>query len=172
MFTKADIEQYFVAEKQGSLFFLAVGIAAIVAALVCFFAWKTSFGKGMMIPLLTVGVIAAIIGTTVYKRSDADRQRNVYAYDLNPDELKQKEYPRMQKVIKSFRIIIAAEIVLLCVGAFLFLYFRQQEVKQFVSGLGFGLLLMCIAALILDLSAQRRAVVYMKGLQSFLQKTN
>ncbi|NCU06215.1 MAG: hypothetical protein GXC73_19835 [Chitinophagaceae bacterium] len=172
MFSKTDIEQYFVAEKQGSIFFLAVGIAAIVAALVCFFAWKISFAKGMMIPLLIVGTIAAIIGATVYKRSDADRQRNVYAYDLNPDELKQKEYPRMQKVMKSFRVIIVAEVLLLLVGTFLYFYFRQQEARQFVCGLGFGLLLMCVAALILDLQAQRRAAAYMQGLQSFLLKTN
>lgn len=172
MFSKTDIEQYFVAEKQGSIFFLAFGIIAAIAALTCYFVWKTSFVKGMMIPLLIVGVIAVIIGTTVYKRSDADRQRNVYAYDLNPDELKQKEYPRMQKVMKSFKVIIVAEVLLLLVGAFLYFYFRQQETRQFVSGLGFGLLLMCVAALALDLSAQRRAAVYMKGLTSFVLKTN
>ena len=172
MFSKADIEQYFSAEKQGSLFFLSVGIVAVIAAFILFFVLKTPFFKGAAIPMIIAGLIAGTIGFTIYKRSDDDRIRNVYAYDLNPDELKQKEYPRMQKVMKSFRVIIVAEMLLLLVGAFLYFYFRQQEAKQFVCGLGFGLLLMCITALILDVQAQRRAAVYMKGLQSYVLKAN
>ena len=34
MFTKADIEKYFNAEKAGSWIFISIGIAAVIAALV------------------------------------------------------------------------------------------------------------------------------------------
>ena len=41
MLTKADIEKYFIAEKQESLVFLVIGIAAIVLALIFYFTVKT-----------------------------------------------------------------------------------------------------------------------------------
>ncbi len=170
MFSKAAIEQYFSAEKQGSLFFLAVGIVAIIAALILFFVLKTTFFKGAAIPMIIVGLIAGGIGFTIYKRSDNDRIRNVYAYGLNPDELKQKEYPRMQKVMKSFRVIIIAEVVLLVAAIFLFFYFRTNAAQQLWSGVGAGLFIMTVAALFLDVAAQSRAAVYTKGLESFVRK--
>ncbi len=170
MFSKTDIEQYFSAEKQGSLFFLAVGMMAVIAAVILFFVLKTPFFKGAAIPMIVVGVVAGSIGFVIYKRSDNDRIRNVYAYDLNPDELKQKEYPRMQKVMKSFRVILIAEVVLLLVGLFLFFYFRTNAAQQLWSGLGAGLFIMAVAALALDVAAERRAAVYTKGLAAFVAR--
>lgn len=170
MFSKTDIEQYFSAEKQGSLFFLAVGIAAIIAAVIFYFVLKTPFFKGAAIPMLVVAVVAGAIGFTIYKRSDNDRIRNVYAYDLNPGHLKQTEYPRMQKVMKSFRVILIAEVGLLFVAIFLFFYFRTNAAQQLWSGIGAGLFIMAVAALFLDVAAERRAAVYTKGLESFVRK--
>ena len=120
--------------------------------------------------MIIVGLIAGGIGFTIYKRSDEDRKRNVYAFDLNPDELKQKEYPRMQKVMKSFRVNFIGEVMFLIVAIFLFFYFRTNTSQQLWSGVGAGLLIMAIVALILDISAQRRAAVYTKGLEQFLKK--
>ncbi len=170
MFSKTDIEQYFSAEKQAGLIFLSFGIVAVIAALIFLFVLRTPFYKGAAIPLIIVGVIAGGIGFTIYKRSDEDRKRNVYAFDLNPDELKQKEYPRMLKVMKSFRAIIIAEVVFLIVAIFLFFYFRTNASQQLWSGVGAGLLTMAIIALILDISAQRRAAVYMNGLEIFIRR--
>ena len=56
MFTKTNIEKYFVAEKQESLLFVIFGIAAIVLALVGLFYWKTQFWKGASIPLNVQGI--------------------------------------------------------------------------------------------------------------------
>jgi hypothetical protein len=170
MFSKTDIEQYFSAEKQGSLFFLSVGIVAVIVAIILFFVLKTPFYKGAAIPMIIVGLIAGGIGFTIYKRSDDDRIRNVYAYDLNPDDLKQKEYPRMQKVMKSFKVIIIAEVVFLVAAIFLFFYFRTNITQQVWSGIGAGLFIMTVAALLLDVSAQSRAATYTKGLEAFVAK--
>ncbi len=90
MFTKADIEKYFNAEKAESLLFLGIGIAGIIVAVLFLFVLKTQFYKGAAVPLLLVGVVMGIVGYTVYTRSDGDRIRNVYAYDMNPGELKEK----------------------------------------------------------------------------------
>jgi len=126
MFTKTDIERYFTGEKQESLVFLFSGIAGILLAVVFFFFLKTSFYKGAAIPLLVLGLLLGTVGYIVYKRSDGDRIRNVYDYDMNPSQLKNIELPRMKTVMKNFVIYRWVEIALVLTGVFLFFYFIFQ----------------------------------------------
>ena len=60
-----------------------------------FFFLKSNFYKGAAIPFVLIGLLLGIVGYTVYNRSDADRTRNVYAYDMNPSQLKNKELMRV-----------------------------------------------------------------------------
>jgi uncharacterized membrane protein YbhN (UPF0104 family) len=169
MFTKTDIEKYFVAEKQESLLFLLIGIAGIITAIVFFFFLKTSFYKGAAIPLLLVGLLLSIVGYAVYKRSDEDRKRNVYAYDMNPSQLKEKELPRMKTVMKNFVIYRYIEIILALTGIALFVYFRSNANKQFWKGFGLTLVIMVLLALFADYFAEKRGKIYTKGIESFVQ---
>ncbi len=170
MFTKTDIEKYFNAEKAESLLFLGIGGAGIIAALVLLFYTKTSFAKGAGIPLALVGLLLGVVGYSVYKRSDSDRIRNVYAYDMNPGELKEKEIPRMEAVMKNFVMYRYAEIVLALIGIGLFFYFRNNTEQQFWSGLGIGLFVMAVLALGADYFAEKRGHVYINGLREFVNK--
>lgn len=170
MFTKADIEKYFNAEKAESLLFLGIGIAGIIVAVLFLFVLKTQFYKGAAVPLVLVGVVMGIVGYTVYTRSDGDRIRNVYAYDMNPGELKEKELPRMEKVMKSFVTIRYVEMILAVTGLILFFYFRVNTEKQFWAGLGLGLLIMALLGLGADYFAEKRGHVYLNGLKNFVQK--
>ena len=170
MFTKAEIEKYFIAEKQESLLFLIIGIAAVVASLIFFFAIKTSFYKGTAIPLLIVGLLLGIVGYTVYKRSDGDRLRNVYAYDMNPSELKQKELPRMRAVMKNFVRYRYTEILLFLSGAGLYIYFTRNASNAFWRGLGLGLAVMALLVLFADYFAEKRGKQYIEGIGSFFNK--
>lgn len=170
MFTKADIEKYFNAEKQESLLFMLIGVAGIIAALVFFFFLKTNFHKGAAIPFMLVGLLLAMVGYIVYKRSDADRQRNVYAYDMNPTELKDKELPRMKAVMKNFIIYRYTEIFLFLVGTALYIYFIHDFTKDFWRGFGLALAVMAILALTADFFAEKRGKVYMKGLEIYTNR--
>jgi hypothetical protein len=170
MFTKTDIEKYFNAEKSESLVFLLIGIAGIIAAISFYFFVKENFYKGAAIPLLLIGLLLGIVGFTVYKRSDADRIRVVYAYDLNPSELKQKEIPRMETVMKNFVVYRYIEIALTVAGIGLFFYFKNNIDQQFWKGFGVTLILMALAALSADYFAEQRGAVYIKGLQSFVNQ--
>ncbi|MBN8673014.1 MAG: hypothetical protein J0L56_02705 [Chitinophagales bacterium] len=172
MFTKTDIEKYFMAEKQESFLFLLIGIAGIVAAIIFFFFLKTNFYKGAAVPLLLVGLLLGIVGFTVYKRSDSDRMRNVYAYDMNPAELKDKEIPRMKTVMNNFVIYRWVEIVLFLVGVGLYIYFIRDFKHDFWRGFGLALAVMALTALAADFFAERRGAVYTKGLESFISKNN
>jgi drug/metabolite transporter (DMT)-like permease len=168
MFTKTDIEKYFTAEKQESLLFILISLAGIATAIVFFFFLKTNFHKGAAIPLLLIGLLLGIVGYTVYKRSDGDRQRNVYAYDLNPSELKEKELPRMKTVMKSFIVYRYTELFLLLAGAGLYVYFIKDFKNDFWRGFGLALAIMAFLALAADFFAERRGKIYTKGIESFI----
>lgn len=170
MFTKADIEKYFMAEKQESLLFILIGIAGVVSAIVFFFFLKSSFYKGATIPSLLIGLLLAVVGFTVYKRSDDDRRRNVYAYDLNPADLKDKELPRMKVVMKNFVIYRYTEIFLLLLGAALYVYFIKDIANDFWRGFGLALAVMSLLALTADYFAEKRGRTYTSGIESFIQE--
>jgi ABC-type xylose transport system permease subunit len=172
MFTKADIEKYFNAEKAESRIFMVIGIAGIITAIIFFFILKTGFYKGAAIPLLCIGLLLGVVGYTVYKRSDSDRIRNVYAYDMNPVELKEKELPRMKTVMKNFIIYRYTEIFLAVAGIALFIYFRNTPDKQFWKGMGLSLTIMSLLALSADYFAGKRGREYTRGIESFINLGN
>lgn len=170
MFTKADIEKYFMEEKQQAFLFLLIGIAAIITAIIFFIFLKNNFYKGAALPILLIGLLSGIVGYTVYKRSDADRIRNVYAYDMNHSQLKEKELPRMKKVVNNFSMLMWIEITLFIIGAALYIYFIRNLGKDFWRGFGLALAVMAVFALISDLTASNRAKKYTKGLENFTSK--
>ncbi len=172
MFSKADIEKYFNAEKQESLLFVIIGIAAIILALIFFFLLKTSFYKGAAIPLLLGGFVLGLAGYTVYKRSDDERVHNVYAYDMNPSSFKEEELPRMKTVMRNFSAYRYMEIALGLVGVGLFFYFRDSSGNYFWKGVGLTLTIMAIFALIADYFSEQRGKIYTKGIESFINNHN
>jgi uncharacterized membrane protein HdeD (DUF308 family) len=171
MFTKTDIEKYFLAEKQESLLFIIVGVAAVIAAIAFYFLLRSSFFKGAALPLLFIGIIELVVGYTVFKRSDDDRIRNVYAYDMNPSELRDKEIPRMQTVNRNFVIYRWVELAFLVTGIVLSMVFGQNPGRTFWYGFGIALSLQAGVLLVADYFAEKRALIYTKGLQSYTRET-
>ena len=167
MFSKADIEKYFVGEKQESWIFMAIGVAGIILAIIFFFVLKSNLNKGMAIPLVIVGLVLFTVGRTVYKRSDDQRIALVYAYGMEPGKLKNEELPRMKKVMKSFVTLRWIEIFLFLVGVGLYIYFIRDFRHDFWRGFGFTLAIMAIVSLSADYFAEKRAHIYTKGLETF-----
>lgn len=171
MLTKADIEQYFNAEKAESWVFMAIGLTGFILSAIFFFGIKTSLYKGACIPMLTVGLLLGVVGYSVYKRSDEDRLRNVYALDMNPSELKEKEIPRMEIVMKNFIIYRYIEIALALTGICLFVYFKSNENQVFWKGFGAALAVMAVLALTADYFAEKRGHVYLDKLNAFFGRS-
>ena len=167
MLTKTDIEKYFIAEKHESLLFLAVGLATILLALIFYFAVKTHICRGAAIPLLLFGLIQAVAGYTVYQRSDDQRVNNVYAYDMNPSQLKTGELARMGKVNRNFNTYRLVEIGGLIAGIILIVIFRNDPARNFWVGLGIALALMTAELFIADFIAAKRALQYTGLLENF-----
>jgi hypothetical protein len=170
MLTKVDIEKYFIAEKQESLVFLIIGISAIVLALIFYFGVKSNLYRGAALPLLVLGLVQAIAGYTVYVRSDDQRVSQVYAYDMNPDQLKTVELTRMRRVKANFKIYRWVEIGAIIAGFVLFFIFRGQAEKNYWIGFGIALMLMALELFIADLIAEKRAEKYVALLETFNKK--
>jgi uncharacterized membrane protein HdeD (DUF308 family) len=169
MFTKTDIEKYFIAEKQESILFILIGITGILTAIVFLVLFKKSFYTGAALPAALIGLLMLVVGITIYRRSDEDRKRNVYAYDLNPTELRVKELPRMEKVMKNFLVYRYTEIFLLTVGVVLYIYFIRDWRYDFWRGLGLSLAIMAALALTADYFAEQRGKKYLIGLTAFVK---
>ncbi|ULQ52282.1 hypothetical protein [Flavihumibacter fluvii] len=169
MFTKSDIEKYFIAEKQESMFFLVIGLIAISLSAYFYFVHKAPFQKGLAIPILLIGFIQAVVGYTVYDRSDRQRIDNVYAYDMNPSKLQVEELARMKTVNHNFIVYRWVEIACLTAGIILVVMFCKEDTNRFVLGVGTGLAIQAAIMLTADFFAERRALWYTKGIEEFLQ---
>ncbi len=169
MFSKSHIEKYFFAEKSESLLFVILGALAVLIALFLFWYLKNSLAKGLMIPLLLIGIIQIIVGVNVYRKSDHQRTDMVYAFDMDPAKLRNEELPRMIAVMKSFVMIRYTEIILLITGAILCFVFRGDAGSMFWYGFGFALTIEALISLILDFFAERRGQIYLDGLTEFLK---
>ena len=172
MFTKADIEKYFNAEKSEALLFILIGLTAVLLALVFLFYLKTNWHKGVAIPFIIAGLVHLIIGFSVYKTCDKDRIQNVYAYDMDPASLQNREIPRMEKVKRNFLVYRYIEVSLLFCGLIIFFYFRGNPYKTFWGGLGLALAIEAAISLSFDFVAEKRAAVYTNGLRLFVGRLN
>jgi hypothetical protein len=169
MFTKTQIEKYFVAEKQESLLFLIIGMLALVIALYFIFFMKSSYFKGASIPLFIVGFIQISVGWTVFKRCDSDRSAAIYAYDMNPGFFKEKEYPRMTIVNRRFVVYRWVEMALAGIGIIMLFYFTSDSSKLFFTGLAMTLTIQSLFMLCADFFAEKRALKYTSGIQWFIE---
>lgn len=157
---------YFVAEKQGSLLFILVGIVAITLS---FYLWKTSNQyKGMGYPLVAIAVIQIAVGSAVFFRTDAQVKTLTEQMNAVPEEFRREEQARMKKITESFQIYKMIEIVLLAAGIFMSYYFAENLSLRAVA---IGLIAQSSIMLVADLFAEQRAGEYIVKLQEFFPNT-
>ena len=165
------IYKYFIGEKQESLLFLFIGIAAIVLSVAFFFFIKTNppFFKGAAIPLLAIGIIQIIVGYSVYARSDRQMADIAYRAGTDPHFINKIEMPRMKTVMKNFVIYRYAEITLALIGLGLFFYFRKNTGMQSWKGMGLTLAIQALLMLGADYFAEKRGKIYNSGIANFIK---
>lgn len=168
MLTKTDIEKYFLAEKQSALMILIIGAVAILIGLIFFFIFKSSLFKGAAIPLLALGIMECVVGYSIQKRSDDDRVKLVYAYDMNPQQLKTEELPRLQDVNKKFIIYQAVEVGFVLAGIILMLLYNGISERSFWVGFGLTLVIQGVLLFGMETMAAQRAKEYSRKLSAYL----
>lgn len=154
------MSNYFVAEKQESVIFIAVGLLAI-----CLSGWLWMNGhrlKSMAYPLVIIGLMQMVVGGSVYLGTDSQVSTLSTQLQLMPAELKAEESTRMQSVMKKFSIYKAIEIMLLIVGVGMIAFLQRNDMA---IGIGVGLVLQAAFTLTLDLFAEARGAEYLSAIQ-------
>jgi hypothetical protein len=160
------IIKYFTGEKLESYLFLGFGIIGVVVAIFFYLVLKTSFLKGVAIPIMIVSILEIIVGVTIINRSPKDIER-VQGYSSHKIEMIEKvEIPRMEKVMNNFVIFRYAEISLIIIGIIIMYTFRQNLL---LNGIGLGLFTQSSVVLILDFFAERRGEIYLNYLRTFIE---
>jgi hypothetical protein len=148
---------YFAAEKSEAGLFMAVGIAAVAAS-----AWLWLGGsayKAMAYPLIAIAAIQLVVGATVFFRTDAQVAALQAQYGADRAAFKAAETPRMEAVVRNFRLYKGIEIALLATGILLTFLLRHSDAWYAV---GIGLIIQSSLMLVLDLFAERRADEYLR----------
>jgi uncharacterized membrane protein HdeD (DUF308 family) len=152
------LARYFAEEKQGSLVFVAFGVASVVAALV---VARTPW-KGALWPLLVLGLGAVVVGSTVFLRTDRQVADLQALLARDPAGLKARELPRLERIQGTFRVLKTAEIAVVAAGLALTFVFSRGSTAYAV---GIALAVEAAVLLGLDLLASRRADVYAEALR-------
>lgn len=167
MFTKASIETYFLAEKNIQLIGWLLGVVALLLAAFFFFYVKTEKAKGAAILLLLMGIFLTVVGLMAYQQNDALRLKLVYAFDMDPVLLKNKELPRAQRYLEFITTTHTVGFVLALLGLGTYFFARFKKVAVMWHGAAIATVFMaCILAGMSYLSYDRTHH-YLEDLQMF-----
>ncbi|MBW7951210.1 MAG: hypothetical protein H3C56_01245 [Chitinophagaceae bacterium] len=168
MLNKTDIEKYFIAEKQLGTVLIIVGAIALVSFLYALFICKTQYCKGFSIPLCIVGFALIFMGIVKYNKSDNIRVGVIYALDMNPELIKNKEIPRMKTVNKTSTIIKYSELILMVLGIAFYFYFKSNTDKPFLTGFAVALIFQAIIVLSFIFFSENKNLKYTQQLKEFV----
>jgi hypothetical protein len=157
------VTQYFNAERAESVFFIAVGLTAITAAAICFFIIKKPFSNGLASTLAVIAVLQLVVGITIHQRSPKDAQRVHLMIASAPDRIASEEVPRMQIVMRNFKVYLAVEVVLFLISL-LVLVLVWAVPGGFWWGAAIGLALQSSLTAVLDVIATQRGAAYLDWL--------
>ncbi len=165
-FTSIDcIKNYFTQEKIESIFFILIGMFAILFALISWFIVRYSLYKGLAYPLFLIGIIQMGVGVTAYISSPLDKIRVEQFIKTETKKIQTEEIPRMKKVILNFYLYKWIEITLVGIGIILFMYFKNSK-QVFWKGFGLGLIIQASLMFSFDVIAEKNAVCYINQLQT------
>jgi hypothetical protein len=172
MFTKTDIERYFTAEKMSGTILMVMAAVFMLAAVYLLLGQRSAFYKGLSIPLILFSVIFLYRGYSVYSTADESRVRNVYAYDMDPGRIKEKELPGLRKSLEQTKRGMWIEVAVFITGIFMWLYFRDPSARTFLQGIGIALALSAFLSYGIDFAGKNRTSEYLKKAGSFIGSGN
>jgi H+/gluconate symporter-like permease len=168
MFTKETIESYFLSYKHVQLFLCLVSIAAIVAAVIFYWAIKKEYYKGIAIGMVSFAFAFGMYGYVNYTKADRLRNINTYNYDLHPEYLKTKELPRIATLKTTITVIGIVHVLLLAISLYLSNYYAKKV--KYLSGIFTAVFIMCIIALGACYVVRNKTKVYENGIIEFTKE--
>lgn len=170
MFTKQDIESYFTAFKNEQLFLMIPGAAALIVALLFFFWLKTPWYKGFALPPAVFAMLFCGAGFSNNKKTEPLCIRNVYNYDMHPEQLKLKELLRVKEIQQNTRVLIYVNAAIIIASFLIFLYFLKKEENEYYMGAASSLFLMASLSVAIYLFMLSPLKAYMDGMEKYTEK--
>jgi hypothetical protein len=170
MFTKADIDNYFISYRQEHLFLLLLAAVALIAALILYFGYKKDLYKGIAIALASFAIIFFTTSFTEYKRADRLRVVNSYNYDLHPEYLKTKEIKRIISLQKTIQIESYLSLFFITASVGLFFYATKKLQSAYLQGIALGVFFMAGIAATTFFVMQKNALQYEKRIVEFTKE--
>lgn len=166
METLEIVDTYFGWEKTTSVGFLVLGVLGVGLGLLFWWYHKSSLLQGAIAPLLVLGLVSGIVGSTIFLRTDIQVASLKQTYEQEPEQFFAEELVRMHKVNRNWKIYKIIEMVLILASVTtLFLTFR----RDFWAGSAMAALLMASALMVLDVISERNGRWYAEQLQSIAQ---
>jgi hypothetical protein len=160
------INEYFSGEKSQCTIGIAISVVSIALALYFLLQSNAVMYKGMAWPFLIISLLLLSICIGVVWRSPRDIERVNNYVKHESDKIKSEEIPRMENVLKSFKIIKIVEICLLFVGLGLVVFGILKD-TNLLTGIGIGLSIQSALMYGFDYFAHERGKVYFEFLQNF-----
>lgn len=154
---------YFGAERAEGLLFICIGLVGLELAHTCWRKGLTGQARAAAITLLLLAGLQVVVGGTVFARSPDDLARVSHAVQADVASVRAEELPRMQSVMRKFRIYHWVEIAALCLAALLT---AAGQRGSRLRGVGLALLPQALVMLVLDGMAEQRGADYLQWLQS------
>ena len=155
-----NINSYFSAEKQESIIFMTVGLVAIALSI---WIWMNDHRlKSMAYPLVVIGLMQLVVGSTVYLRTDLQVSTLTTQLQENSESFQRDEISRMQTVMRNFSIYKVIEMLLLITGLAMVAFLQRNDIA---AGIGMGFVLQAAITLTLDIFAETRGSDYLIALQ-------
>lgn len=160
------ITEYFSDEKLQCYVGIAISGDSIAVALYLLLQVKTEMSNGVAWPFLILSALLLTICIGVVWRTPHDIERVSRYAKQEPEKIKSEEIPRMEKVLRNFKIIKTVEIGLLLVGLCLVLFGALKDARL-LTGIGIGLAIQSAVLFGFDYFAHKRGRGYFEFLQNF-----
>lgn len=170
MLTKEYIEKFFLTEKHDGIVMIIAGMIALALAIFFFVKGEQGMLKGVSIVLAITGAMQIAMGYPGFMHSDNHRVEMIYAFDMNPTQLKNEELPRMEKSIKSIRTYRIIELTAFFCGLVLVAIFITKPDRAIWFGVGLGLALQAFVIFFMDQAYAKRAEQYWFYLKTFVAR--
>lgn len=161
------IEKYFNGEILQCSIGVAISLISIGVGIYFFFWLKQPYYKGLAYAFILISVLLTVVCTSVILKSSKDAQRVTESIASNEHKKIQEEYLRMQNVLKSFKTLKIAELIIVAVCAILLMVFSNVPL---VKGIATGLIIQALMLYAFDYIAMERGKVYYNYLADVLGK--
>jgi len=147
---------YFKGEKHLGFFLVGLGVAVLIFAGYLWQSHKGGLAYGMIIPLLIFGLAGIGGGGGLAYRTNKQISELTSLYQSDKQAFAAQEQSRMEKVNANWPRLKLAYAIIVIISLALFFIVK----KDWVTGLALALILICAFLLIVDVFAEKRAIIY------------